>query len=331
MVNRSDIPMNGSLDELQDRPSEFSDLFQQIERFRLAIMPVGVFLNILCLITFVKSKMSQSATGLTLTYLSIADNIVLLSLFLIGTEYWSKFTAIPSLVENDSFSCQMIVYLVILGFLLSGVLLTSATIERYISVRFALKVKFWNLYVKTKILLVVYFIVAFALSSYSFLCYDIMYDTCSFSQKYDQFCYVSEIIVNTVLSNGLCTLLIFIFTILTSIELFKMKKKRAELGKESTKEFGITVMLVTVATLFLILRIPEMILFQMMNYIERNYLTGSVADNVFAVYPLFLPLVTINHSINFIIYLIFLKKFRDTFFSFFIYVKLKCFGSRASE
>ena len=80
---------------------------------------------------------------------------------------------------------------------------------------------------------------------------------CSASHKYYHFCYVSEISVNGFLSNGLYTFVIFIFTILTSIELFAMKRKRAEMGTESTKEFGITVMLVTVASLFLILRTPK--------------------------------------------------------------------------
>ena len=142
-------------------------------------------------------------------------------------------------------------------------------------------------------------------------------DRCLYSPKHDQICYVSEIIINSVLSNGLCTLLIFKFTILTSIELLKMRKNRAEMGTDSIKEFGVSVMLVTVATLFLIFRIPEMILFQIVNHFLANNLTGSVLDNVLTLYALFYPLVTLNHSINFIIYMTFLKKFRDTFFSFF--------------
>ena len=88
---------------------------------------------------------------------------------------------------------------------------------------------------------------------------------------YEQFCYLSEIIVNSVLSNGLCTLLIFIFTILTSFcAVSNGKRKRAEMGKESTKLFDITVILVSAATLFLILHIPEMTLFQLMNYLGDN-------------------------------------------------------------
>ena len=299
----------------------------------LVIIPVGIILNILCLIIFIKSKISQSSTGLTLTCLSVADNIVLVSSFLFVTENWLEYIAMPSLLETYSLICQLNHYLVNVGFLLSGLLLTSATIERYISVRFPLEVKSWNLNVKTKILLVVFFIAALGLSSYTFLCYDILREplACSFSEKYDQFCYISKIVCNSVLSNGLCTFLILIFTVLTSFELLKLKKKRAEMGKNSTKEFGITVTLVTVATLFLILRTPEMILFEMMNYFMSNNLTGPVQDNVMIVYPLFVILVTINRSINFVIYMMSLNQFRNTFFSFFIYIRLKCIGSGEFE
>ena len=337
MVDGTDSPVNASIEEQLDQ--QF-DLFEartlnKIEMYAdLVIIPLGVIMNILCLIIFVKSKISQSPTGLTLICLSIADNIVLVSSFLSSTQNWSNYIAIPSLVKNYSFICQGNHYLVNIGFLLSGLLLTSATIERYISVRFPLKVKSWNLYVKTKILLVVYFIASFGLSSFAFLCYNIVpmtIDRCLYSPKYDQICYVSEIIVNTVLSNGLCTLLIFIFTVLTSIELLKMRKNRAEMGTDSTKEFGISVMLVTVATLFLIFRIPEMILFQIVNHFLANNLTGSVLDNVLTLYALFYPLVTLNHSINFVIYFVFLKKFRDTFFSFFFYVKRKCVKSEEPD
>ena len=92
-----------------------------------------------------------------------------------------------------------------------------------------------------------------------------------------------------------------------------MKGKRAKMGTESTREFGITVMLVSAATLFLMLRIPEMILFQMMKYFTSNNMARHVIGNVMIVYPLFLILVTINHALNFIVYIIFFRQFRNTF------------------
>ena len=349
-MDKSDILMNGSLDELLDQSSEFSDnrsnfpvnrsideysdqpltFVQQIKLYTdLVIFPFGIILNIFCLITFVISKIYQSPTGLILTYLAIFDNMVLISLFILITVTFSQHISIPSIANASSLICQGSHFFLNAGFFLSGLLLAFSTIERYISVRFPLQVKSWNLDVKTKIFLTVFITTASVLSSFTFLCYDIIpldFDMCLPSPKYEQFCFISEMFVNTVLSNGLCTLLIFIFTILTSIELFTMKRRRAEMGKESTKEFAITVMLVTVATLFLILRIPEMILFQIWNYFMTNNMAGPVADNVFVAWPLSSIFITVNHSINFIIYMIFLKEFRNTFFSFFIFMKLKCVG-----
>ena len=324
--NRSDILVNGSLDELLDQPTEFSDIISQIEMYTdLVIFPFGVILNILCLITFVTSKISQSPTGLVLTYLAIFDNMVLISFFLLVASTFSKYINIT--IPTSSLMCQGTQFLLNAGFLLSGLLLAFSTIERYVSVKFALQVKSWNVYLKTKIFLVVFIISGCILSSFTFLCYDIIpldIDRCLPSPKYEQFCYVSEIFVNTVLSNGLCTLLIFIFTILTSIELFKMKRRRTQMGvTQSTKEIDISIMLVTVATLFLILRIPEMILYQLINYLGDN--------NVFMAWQMSTIFVELNHSLNFIIYMIFVKKFRDTFFSFLIYIKLKCVRSEEPD
>ena len=225
-------------------------------------------------------------------------------------------------------------------------LLTSATIERYISVTFPLKVKSWNLHNKTKILLVGHCMATFGLSSYSFLCYNIIpldIKRCLPALKNDQFCYVSEIIINSVVSNKGCTLMIFIFTILTSIKLLKMKRRRSEEGRESTKEFNITVMLVTVATLFLILRTPEIILFQTVNYFIKKQPDWSCVrqccNSISILYNIcnskslhqFSRLYDINHSINFLVYMIFFRQFRNTFLSFFICIKLKCLESTESD
>ena len=81
----------------------------------LVLIPVGFVFNNLCLITFVKSKISQSPTGLTLTYLSMADNIVLVSV-LFGIENWSKYIGIPSIVTKHTSLGQGSGFLVNVGF-----------------------------------------------------------------------------------------------------------------------------------------------------------------------------------------------------------------------
>ena len=170
-------------------------------------------------------------------------------------------------------NCSGPYYTIIAAFLWSGLLLSSATIERFLSVAFPLRVKMWKLYSKSRVLMIIYIVVSFLLSSYSVLCLESVPSENDLKQcvpvaQYINICRVSDIIVNTVLSNSLRFSLIFLFTILTSIFLYKLREKRFEMGQDndsSGKEFQITLMLVIVATLFLFLRLPEMIVFQLIS------------------------------------------------------------------
>ena len=169
-VNRSDNLVNGSTDEHLDQPSGLFDIFQQIEMYsNLVIIPVGVILNFLCLFFLVKSKISQSPTGLTLTCLAVADNIVVITLFIHGTTSLAKYLNIPNTGIASNLICKLDMYFLNVGFLLSGLLLAFSTIERYVSVRFPLQVKSWNLYFKTKILLILYFTLTFGLRFFAVL------------------------------------------------------------------------------------------------------------------------------------------------------------------
>ena len=173
---------------------------------------------------------------------------------------------------------------------------------------------------KSKILMIFYLVLSFGLYSFSLLCLEsISSETetyqCLPVEKYINICRLGDIIISTVLSNCFCSFLIFIFTILTSTHLYKMAKKRFQLSKDgdSGKEFQISLMLVTVATLFLILRLPEIITFQPVSFFAGKSFQTSVSKTLVQVYPiLFIP-VTLNHTINFFIYLIFVQRFRETF------------------
>ena len=78
-------------------------------------------------------------------------------------------------------------------------------------------------------------------------------------------CYIGDTIVSIVLSNMACVLTIETSTVMISTRLLKYKNRRSGWGNDSDsgKEFQISLMLVIVATLFLILRIPEMITYEM--------------------------------------------------------------------
>ena len=142
------------------------------------------------------------------------------------------------------------------GFLGSGLLLASATIERFLSVAFPLKVQQWKMYAKTKVLMVAYIVLAFSLSSYALLCVEFQpatsntSETCVLAEQYNDVCFLSDVIIIIAFSNSLCSFLILMFTILISAYLFRLRKARLEMGKKSAKEFQITLMLVMVALFF---------------------------------------------------------------------------------
>ena len=302
-----------------DQDADTLIMFKYQLYIHFVIIPIGIVLNFLCFYIFLKSGLYKSATGIHLTYLAIADNVVLISELFTDSSNTARLFA-PALYNNDLVSCEPTYFTMLSGFLWSGILLTSATFERFLSVAYPLKIKMWNLYGKSKILMLVYLVLSFGLYSFTLLCLESILSEngtyqCVPVVKYINVCRYGDIIISTVLSNCLCSFLIFIFTILTSIKLYKMAKKRSQLSKEgdSGKEFQVSLMLVTVATLFLVLRLPEIITFQLVSFFAGKSFQSSVSKTLVQVYPiLFIP-VTLNHTVNFFIYVIFLQRFRETF------------------
>ena len=54
--------------------------------FSFVIITIGFILNSFCLIIFVKTRISKSASGIHLTFLAVADNVILVALFVYNTE-----------------------------------------------------------------------------------------------------------------------------------------------------------------------------------------------------------------------------------------------------
>ena len=281
------------------------------------IIPVGIFVNVLSVMVFVKSKIAWTPVGLHLMYLAIADSLVLVSGFVAGSRSWNELINMPDLWSANTFTCVGTYYSVNVGFTWSGVLLASSTIERFLSIAFPLQVKSWNLYRKSKILMRVYFILSLVICSYIVLCFEMItlgdFDICAYTEKYQDICDIGNMVLNLIIANALCLTLILVFTIMTSVSLLKYAQKRASLGfgsKDTGREFRATLMLCTVAGLFLVLRIGESII----HFLNLNQnLPASVSEMVFGIAPIFILLVNINHSINFFVYLVFMPEFRGTF------------------
>ena len=141
------------------------EITKQIELYcNLILVPVGSALNIWTFVTFYTMRTHQSAPGLHLMCIAIADTITIIGLFFYRSINWIKYIDIPIFMNMHVVLCKGIPLVTALGSLWSGLLLLSATVERFVSIAFALKVKLWNLLKISKILIVVTFSVSLALS-----------------------------------------------------------------------------------------------------------------------------------------------------------------------
>ena len=316
------------ISSFSNRSNPVFDIIAQVEMYSdLIIVPTGVFVNCLCILIFVKSKMAFTAVGLHLIYLAIADNLVLMSGFIGSTRDWHMLSNIRDICSSNIITCIGAYMSINVGFTWSGVLLASSTIERFLSIAFPFQVKSWNFYRKSKILMGVYPILSLLLCGYGVLCVEIISvdgtNICLPSRKYEDVCYVGDMIVIGAFANGLCFTTILIFTILTSISLYKYKQRRADLRtvKNTGREIHMTLMLLVVAALFVILRSGDIITYFLSVYSEYQKLSETIIDMSNGIFPVFILLSNINHSINFIVYVIFLGDFRKTFVGIFSYCR----------
>ena len=129
-----------------------------------------------------------------------------------------------------------------------------------------------------------------------------------------------DTIVNTVVMNGICSGLILIFTIVIAFKIHQSERERNILNDNNSnrvpesKEIKITLMIFIVASVFILTRLPTFILYEMTKYyFSRKMYFNKHYLNSLAASPISYVLIVINHSINFIIYMCFLKKFREGF------------------
>ena len=105
------------------------------------LIPIGIILNILSFVIFYKIKTYKSATGLHLMCMAIADNFALVAIFLNDVPAYSIYSIIPDIHAIHNFFCKSVPIFLNGSVLWCGLLLASATVERFICVAFALKVK----------------------------------------------------------------------------------------------------------------------------------------------------------------------------------------------
>ena len=186
-----------------------------------------------------------------------SDNCALLGILGVQDNSFSKDKPLPSIQDLSIVLCKGSTIFFNAGPLWSGLLLASATIERYFCIAFPLKFRSWNVNKISKILNVTYFLASFALNI------PVAHDVYSKKVDNETFCdfnvggvsEIADLVINGVLSHIIVTIIILIFTVAIAVYLKKMRDNRKTLSQsiviQRSKEFVITTMLFAVCSLFI--------------------------------------------------------------------------------
>ena len=313
---------------ISERVKAFAKYVNNIQLYGLIILfPLGIIFNTLSLIIFQKSQAFSTSIGNHLKCISISDSILLMGGFLgAPDEYWEEKFNFSYITSLNNISCQMTNYILNVGLLSTGSILSSATIERFLAIAFPLKYRSWNTLRTSKIILPVFLILSLGLSAYAPSLLEISEQgECDIIEKHRKTYDLIFTIVLIIIANGIFGGVILIFTLIIIGLLFHQLRKRNVLSKNnsanssSKKEVRISVMLVTISLLFIFLRFPKPIVVKFFLVNMGNPLLIKSMSKLTEFFS------AINHSINFIIYMIFLKSFRKTFFEMFswFYVKVR--------
>ena len=291
----------------------------------LALTVIGFILNVLCVIIFCRMKSFKSPTGMHLIFIAVIDNVTLVGLFVLNKNHVSSFeTFIPNIMLVNKHFCKCLSFLGPFGLSMSSFLLASATVQRYVSIAFPLKVHAINLQKLNRFLFPFYAILGGIYGGISVhksgfteilsqnVCY-LVYD--------DEFQTI-ELVVYYFLSCIVCLTIILVSSFLIAICLYQYKVRRNALSSsettDSNKEFRISFMLFIVAVIFLVTRLPELIVYQILNFYAKKHLfTHTNYKNSLFIFPITLLFLSVNHAVNFCIYFGFFGEFKMNFVSMF--------------
>ena len=298
-------------------------LSQKIELYGfLGIMPFGIILNTATFVVFYIMKSHRTSTGLHLMATAAVDNCLLVGLYFSGPGQRSDHINIPNIAGMNIILCRFFHFLMGFGFVQSAILLASVTIERYVSIAYPLKVKSWNLLRVSKVLILGYLIISIVWCvAYVHVVEISHYKDVSFCTQRPGLMNLLVTVISSVVTNLLCSSLILSFTVLMACSLFKIRNKRNNLIQnnrsfaERRNEYKITFMVFMVAVLFILFRFPSIVVTQWIPFYptpidenDQTYIDLLLSASICNI------LVVINHSVNFVIYITFMRSFRATCF-----------------
>ncbi len=308
---------SGNKDYWSQFPAYVKRCYDVVWYCYLPIILIGFVLNTVCLVVLIRMKMSRTAVGLHLIWIAISDNLMLLAKFF-REGYIPEFFY-PEMADME-FYCRYLSRMSSVAFRLCVFLITSATIERFLSLVFPLKIKTWPMLLITKLLIGFYVI-------WSFIDFFMLTEH-FFAHNGEKCTWIAEVSIHAdVMLYGIhypVPILVFIVTVAMAVVLVRGKRKRdsmrqiASSDSSDSKEFRICVMLFVVAMTFLFSRLQEDITRTLAaDYVNdspfpspRYSLLKAFSEILSILFPLY-------HSTNFFIYFVFMQNFREVTMSCF--------------
>ncbi len=282
------------------------------------LLPIGIIMNLLSVVTFVKIRIWKTSTGLHLVCLALSECLLLVG-YTVSLPWPHRIKTFHDsfcIIRNFTISSQQT---------WNGLLMVSMTIERYISVAFPLNVKSWNLKRISKVSITFLGVCSLTLGALSGARRSVnssaVPNKCKDNPNLVELSYVSNMFTYTVVGYGLAPVLTFLFTVLIAHQLHKHRKARKVIIQEgqsnNNKEFTITAMLFLVACLYLVSKIFVIVTWFVKTYSNRNSIHFQHASFGYSYARL---LIFVYHSMNSLVYIVFFKAFRQAF------VAILCFN-----
>ncbi len=282
---------------------------------------VGVTANTTSILVFFKSRVSESACTVRyyLIALAVSDNTVLIA------EAFLWFSGSPlgiTWIHHFNVLCKGTYYFRYAGRMWSALLTLTVTAERYLFVAYPLKSASLRTTNWCKIGILLTAAVSFIPASYALFLIGLDEEHCVIYTPANRKFVIVDIIVSRCCADVLVGIAIFVLTGFMIRSLLKARYARENtlIGgctrtRRQTRELQITIMLMTIAILFVVTKIPYTLTYYLSFYwndewmeIVKTRLHGIDSGKLLAG-----ALVNLNYSINFFVYFCFVRSFRENF------------------
>ena len=265
----------------------------------LLVIVIGITGNTISIIVFGKLRLSTGTVGQYLIALAIADNVMLIS----HIPVWVSDKPLETnLLNEHDWVCRLTFYLKYACRLWSASLTLTVTVERYLFVAHPLKVLFQEHGVH-RILIPVTLTMSLGFVIYSLFMIKVTENTfsgirqCFVVPKTREQFLALDIAIVRIFGDIILGVLILIFTVLTIRALLRAQKIRnvslrqasarlpsrrlQKKSQKSSREWQITRMLLMLAVVFLLFKVPYTVLYYVTwNWHRRTPPVGSTAEEI---------------------------------------------------